>query len=136
MNCVIMVRQPNTHPAPVSTAVATTKPATAPEAAKSIRSTDDLIKEFPDRLQGIGQFPGEYKIQLHHDAHPVIHAPRKCPITLCPKAKEHLNKMECLGVITCVDEPTDWVSSITYVQKANGKLCLWLDPHDLNKAIC
>ena len=32
--------------------------------------------------------------------------------------------------------PTDWVSSITYVQKANGKLHLCLDPHDLTKAIC
>ena len=59
MNCAVTVRQPNTHPAPVSTTVATTKPATAPEAAKSIRSTDDLIKEFPDRFQGIGWFPGE-----------------------------------------------------------------------------
>ena len=45
-NCAIMVRQPSTHPAPVSTTVATTKPATAPEAAKSIRSTDDFIKEL------------------------------------------------------------------------------------------
>ena len=44
--------------------------------------------------------------------------------------------MECLGMITHVDEPMDWVSSITYVQKANGELCLCLDPHDLNEAIC
>ena len=35
-----------------------------------------------------------------------------------------------------VDEPMDWVSSITYVQKANGELRLCLDPRDLNKAIC
>ena len=35
-----------------------------------------------------------------------------------------------------VDQPTDWVSSITYVQKANGELCLCLDPCDLNRAIC
>ena len=62
--------------------------------------------------------------------------PGKCPITLCPKVKEHLDKMECLGVITHVDKPTDWVSSITYIQKANGKLCLCLDPSDLNEAIC
>ena len=116
--------------------MATNKPATAPEAAKPIRSTNDLIKEFRDWFQGIGQFPGEYKTQLCHDAHPVIHAPRKCPIALHPKVKEHLDKMECLGVITHVDEPTDWVSSITYVQKANGKLCLCLDPRDLNEAIC
>ena len=44
--------------------------------------------------------------------------------------------MEALGVITCIDQPTDWVSSITYVQKANGELCLCLDPCDLNRAIC
>ena len=41
-----------------------------------------------------------------------------------------------LGVITCVDELMDWVSSITYVQKANGELHLCLDPRDLNEAIC
>ena len=51
------------------------------------------------------------------------------------KVKEHL-KMEYLEVITHVDEPTDWVSSITYIQKANGKLCLCLDPHNLSEAIC
>ena len=94
-----------------------------------------MIKEFLDRFKGIGRFPSEYKIQLHHDAHPVIHAPRKCPIPLHLKVKEHLNKMECLGMITHVDEPMDWVSSITYIQKANGELCLCLDPHDLNEAI-
>ena len=97
MNCAIMVRWPGTHPAPVSVTVATTKLATAPETAKSIRSTDDLIKEFPDWFKGIGRFPGKYKIWLCYDAHPVIRAPRKCPIALCPKVKEHLNKMECLG---------------------------------------
>ena len=39
-------------------------------------------------------------------------------------------------MIIHVDKPTEWVSSITYVQKANGKLCLCLDPLDLNEAIC
>ena len=136
MNCAIMVRQPGTHPEPVSTTAATTKPATAPEAAKSIRSTNDLIKKFPDWFKGIGRFPGKYKIQLHHDTHPMIDAPRKCPIAICPKVKEHLDKIGCLGMITHVDEPTDWISSITYVQKANGKLHLCLDPNNLNEAIC
>ena len=136
MNCAITIRQPSTHAAPVSTTAAMTKPATVPEAAKPIRSNDDLINEFPDQFKGIGRSPSKYKIWLHHDAHPMIHAPRKCPITLHPKVKEHLDKMECLGVITHVDEPTDWVSSITYIQKANGKLHLCLDPRDLNEAIC
>ena len=149
MNCAITTTQPGTKPpcpAPVSTTVAATKSATAPEAAKFISSTDDLIKKFLDWFTGIGRFPGKYKIQLSHDAHPMIHAPRKCPTALCLKVKEHLNKMECLGMITPVDQPTEWVimprhsillrCSLTYVQKANGKLCLCSDPCDLNEATC
>ena len=94
------------------------------------------MREFLDRFTGIGKLPGEYKIQLHPDVHPVIQAPRKCLIALHPKIKEHLEEMEALGVITLVDQPTDWVSSIMYIQKANGELCLCLDPCDLNRAIC
>ena len=35
-----------------------------------------------------------------------------------------------------IDQPTDWVLSITYVQKANSEPHLCLDPCDLNRAIC
>ena len=77
------------------------------------------------------------QVNIRYDyVHLVIHAPRKCPITLRPKVKEHLLKMEALGVITHIDQPTDWVLSITYIQKANGELHLCLDPCDLNRAIC
>ena len=93
------------------------------------------MREFPDRFTRIGKLPGEYKIQLHPDAYPIIHTPRKCLIALRPKVKEHLAKMEALGVITHIDQPTDWVSLITYVQKANSELCLCLDLCDLNRAI-
>ena len=48
----------------------------------------------------------------------------------------YIQRSRSMGVITCIDQPTDWVSSITYVQKANGKLCLCLDPCDLSEAIC
>ena len=40
-----------------------------------------------------------------------------------------------LGVITPVDEPTDWVSSVAYAWKASGELHSCLDPCDLNNAI-
>ena len=57
------------------------------ETAKSIRSTDDLIKEFPDWFMGIGRFPGKFKIQLCHNAHPVIHAPQEMPHHLTSKGQ-------------------------------------------------
>ena len=41
-----------------------------------------------------------------------------------------------MGVITCMDKPTNWVTSITCVLKANGELCLCLDPSDLKETIC
>ena len=40
-----------------------------------------------------------------------------------------------LDVIRPVDEPTDWVSSITYVIKEDGSLRICLDPRDINKAL-
>ena len=139
VNCAVKATQPNRDP--TGTTLTQAAKATKPPVArmlktKCIKSTDDLMREFPDRFTGIGKFPGEYKIRLCPDAHLVIHAPRKCPIAFHPKVKEHLEKMEALGVITHIDQPTDWVSSFTYVQKANSELCLCLDPRDLNRAIC
>ncbi|GFS21421.1 reverse transcriptases (RTs) from retrotransposons domain-containing protein [Elysia marginata] len=32
-------------------------------------------------------------------------------------------------------EPTEWVNSLVYREKANGRLRLYLDPKDLNRAI-
>ena len=86
----ITVMQPGTKPlspALPSTTATTAKPATVPAAAKSIRSTDDLIKEFPDWFTGIGRFPGKYKIWLQHDVHPMIHAPQEMPQCLEPKGQ-------------------------------------------------
>ena len=139
VNCTVKTTQPKrslTGSTPTQAARAAKPPVVRTTKSKCIKSTDDLMREFPDRFNGIGDFLGEYKIQLCPDAHPVIHTPRKCPIALRPKVKEHLEKMEVLGVITHVDQPTDSVSSITYVQKANSELCLHLDLCDLNIAIC
>ena len=41
-----------------------------------------------------------------------------------------------LGVITPVDEQTDWVSSVAYAWKVSSELHICLDPHDLDNAIC
>ena len=139
VNCAVGATQPDrslTGTAPTQAARAAKPPTARTPKPKCITSTDDLMREFPDRFTGIGKLPGEYKIWLHLDTHLVIHAPRKCPIALCLKVKEHLAKMEALGVITHVDQLTDWVSSITYIQKANSKLHLCLDLCDLNRVIC
>ena len=99
VNCAVKTTQPYrslTGTAPIQAARARKPPTARTLKSKCINSTDDLMREFPDRFTGIGKLPGQYRIQLCLDAHLVIHAPRKFPIALCLKIKEHLAKMEAL----------------------------------------
>ena len=129
MYCAVKVIQDTSH-LPGPTPALSTSMKTAP-----IKSAEDLIRTFPDRFQGIGQFPSECTIRLCDNAQPVIHAPWKYPISICPKIKVELDKMAKLGVITHIDDPTDWVSTVAYAWKASGELHICLDPCDLNNAI-
>ena len=43
--------------------------------------------------------------------------------------------MEKMDVITKMDKPTDWVTSLVIVEKRNGDLRICPDSRDLNKAI-
>jgi len=98
--------------------------------------TMDILKEkYPQCFDSVGNFPGEFHIDLEEGATPVIHSPRKCPIHIRSELRQELTKMEQLGVIEKVTQPTDWVNSLAYSRKSNGKLRVCLDPRDLNKAI-
>jgi len=94
-----------------------------------------LEKQYPDCFQGLGRMPGQARLTVQPDAQPVIHPPRRAPIQLRDKIKQELERMVKLDVITPVSEPTDWVSSITYVTKRDGSLRICLDPADLNRAL-
>lgn len=57
------------------------------------------------------------------------------PVALRASLKKELDRMTQLGVIERVEQPTDWVNSITCVKKPNGKFRVCLDPKDLNENI-
>ena len=96
---------------------------------------DPYIKEYPDIFDGIGNLPGKFHITLKDEHQPVIQPPRKYPICIQKELKHELDQMETLGVIGKVTEPTDWVNSLAFSRKKNGKLRVCLDPKDLNTAI-
>lgn len=50
-------------------------------------------------------------------------------------SKHELNHLEQIGIIQKVSEPTDRVYSVVVVRKPCGKICLCLDPKQLNKLI-
>ena len=57
------------------------------------------------------------------------------PIQLKDKLQAELREMESQDIIARVTQPTDWVNSLVIREKENGRLCLCLDPKDVNKAI-
>ena len=65
VNCAVMTTQPNrslTGTAPTQAARVAKPPTARTPKPKCIKSTDDLMREFPDRFTRIGKLPGEYKI--------------------------------------------------------------------------
>ena len=65
----------------------------------------------------------------------MVHVPRKCPITMWLLVHEKLDAFIDQGILVPGEEHTDWVSSLAYSWKANGKWQVCLDPRDLNTAI-
>ena len=98
-------------------------------------SIDQLKDDYPGCFDTIGTFKEEFHITLKEDATPVIHPPRKCPIHIRDELFQVLRGMEKDGVIEKVNQPTDWVNSLAFSRKSNGKLRVCLDPKDLNRAI-
>ena len=100
-----------------------------------IDSTRDLQALFPNSFDCIGDMKGEYDIKTDPTVPPVQHGRLKVPIEYKEKIEKELAEMVQQGIITKQTEPTPLVSSLTGPKKANGKLRIYLDPKDLNKAI-
>ena len=60
---------------------------------------------------------------------------RHISIPQMPKVRTELERMQKLGVITKVTEPTDWCQHMVVVPKSNGQLRICVDMKPLNKAI-
>ena len=101
----------------------------------ALKERIDLITEFKDVFEGLGELPEEYHIVTDESVTPVIHPPRREPVPLREKIKEKLDEMVQREIITPVTEPTAWVSSMLVVAKPD-KLRICIDPIDLNRAIC
>ena len=95
-----------------------------------------ITDDYADVFRGLGCVKGiTHHIKLDENAKPVVHPPRRVPVTLRSRVKDELDRMEVLGVAERVHEPSDWVNSMVTVIKPNGKLRICIDPRDLNKAI-
>ena len=98
---------------------------------------DKEIKEqFPEVFTGLGTFGERYDIKLKDDATPhSLYAPRGIPMPLRDQVKEELERMQKLGVIQKVSEPTPWCSGMVPVPKRSGKVRICVDLKPLNQNV-
>jgi hypothetical protein len=103
---------------------------------KKIGTTEQLITHHADVFsKELGTLPGTVHLQVDENAEPTITPARRVPTALKEKYKEELDRLEKLGVLATVDEPTPWVSSVVIATKKSGALRICIDPRPLNKAL-
>ena len=99
-----------------------------------------LISKYEDVFKGIGNLGNPVSFKLDKNVTPV-HAPvHRIPIAKRERTKKKLDEMVNSGKLTKVEEPTDWCSNMTVVEKVkpNGeiKTRLCIDPSQtVNKAL-
>ena len=86
-----------------------------------------------DVFSGVGRIPYKIKLRLQDDAIPVVRPARRLPEILTKKLEIELARLENLGIIRKIDEPTEWVHDIVILEKPNGDVRLCLNPIPLNK---
>ncbi|RXN13010.1 GTPase IMAP family member 8-like protein [Labeo rohita] len=85
---------------------------------------------------GLGEVRQPYVISLKPGATPFsLKTPRRIPLPLMGKVKEELHRMEMLGVISRVEEPTDWCAGMVVVPKKSGAVRICVDLSKLNESV-
>lgn len=91
---------------------------------------------FKSVFTGLGTIGDEYRISLKEGAKPYsLHTPRNVPIPLRSKVEVELNRMEKMGVISKVDEPTSWCAGMVVIPKKSGAVRICVDLKPLNKSV-
>ncbi|RXN37427.1 Retrovirus-related Pol poly from transposon opus [Labeo rohita] len=103
-----------------------------------VTQTDTDFKAlYPSVFQGLGKLKEPYHIELEQGAVPyALSTPRRVPLPLRDKVREELERMERMGVISKVTEPTAWCSRMVVVPKpTKNKLRICVDLTPLNAAV-
>ena len=96
--------------------------------------TNSSIKQqFPKLFTGLGKLQGNYHICLKPGAKLyALSTPHRVAIPLW----KELTRMEQLGVIEKIEEPTEWCARLVVVPKQNGKVHICVDLTKLNENEC
>ena len=101
-----------------------------------ITEPPEIVPHYPEVFQReLGTLPKAVHLEVEQGATPVIAPPRRLPTALKHKQKQELDQLQQLGVISPIDEPTPWVSSLAIAEKKSGALRTCIDPRSLNASL-
>ncbi|KAL5515944.1 hypothetical protein EMCRGX_G001194 [Ephydatia muelleri] len=82
-------------------------------------SKEAILNSYQDVFKGTGCLPGKYDIELDEGVFPIQNRPRRIPHMMKTAVESKLAEMEAEGWIVKVDGPTEWISNLTAVWKAD-----------------
>ena len=75
---------------------------------------------------------GKVHFETDPNVAPTVISPRRVPVALKERLINKLDRLTQKKVISPIQEPTDWVSSMIATKKPDGNTCLCIDLHRLN----
>ena len=86
-------------------------------------STRDIERRFPKVFSGLGNLGDPYEIKLKEGARPyALYTPRNVSIPYRAQVGRELDRMQQMGVIERVEEPTQWCAGMVVVPKKSGEV--------------
>jgi RNase H-like domain found in reverse transcriptase/Reverse transcriptase (RNA-dependent DNA polymerase)/Integrase zinc binding domain len=95
----------------------------------------EVRDKYADLFTGVGLLEGDVHLELDDKVKPVQMPLRKLPLGVRESVQAELQRLEDLGIIIPVSEPTPWVSALLVVKKPDGRIRVCIDPQPLNKAL-
>ena len=97
---------------------------------------ESVMQKYPLVFQGeLGRLAGKVHLMVDETIMPTKQPAGRVPIAIKEQLQKELQRMEEMGVIAKEEQPTDWISSLVTVKKANGKIRECIDSRPLNKAL-
>ena len=98
---------------------------------------ESIKEKYPNLFTGLGQIKHqEYIIKLTQEATSfAITVPRQVPIPLRKETKRELQRMERNGVISRVEDSTEWCAPMVVTPKSSGKFRVCVDLTRLNQFV-
>ena len=91
------------------------------DAQKPKFTRDSVMSEYSDVFgEELGRMEGKVHLETDPNVAPTVMPPRRVPVALKEKLKNELDRLTQRKVISPIQEPTDWVSSMIAAKKPDG----------------